>query len=107
MNLADAEAIHAAVSRTAHDALRRDLIEAAARYAGIRVQYFLAAPEERAEIEDARTRAHDALIGACDILSRAMAGSGEMTSWRADLGQDRRRIGDFACLLAAIVGLRA
>ena len=58
-------------------------------------------------MERRRTAAHDRLIDACNILSRQMAKEGEDNSWRADLGEDRRRIGDFACMLHCLLGLRA
>ncbi len=41
------------------------------------------------------------------ILSRAMAKDGEKSDWRAQLGDDRKVIGDFACLVHAILGLRS
>jgi tetratricopeptide (TPR) repeat protein len=44
---------------------------------------------------------------ACNILSRAMNERGKDISWRAQLGQDRREIGDFACYIHCILGLSA
>ena len=54
-----------------------------------------------------RIAAHEALIDACDILSRAMGRSGEDNSWRRLLGDDRREVGDFACFVHCNLGLRA
>lgn len=87
--------------------LARQLVEAAVRYAGRRVEWDLAAPADRAALDAGRTAAHDAFIDACSILSRAMAASGEDNSWRRAIGLERGEIGDFACLLHCVVGLRA
>jgi hypothetical protein len=84
-----------------------DLVEAAIRYARIRVDWLMADNEKRREIDEARTRAHNALITACDILARSMKNAGESGDWRDELGNDRKRIGDFACLLHCILGLSA
>ena len=54
-----------------------------------------------------RTRAHNALIDCCNILSRNMRTAGEDNSWRVALGDDRKAIGDFACLLHCLLGISA
>ena len=92
---------------TQHASLRRDLIRAAVHYAHHRAEWYLAGPEERTDMNQARTAAHNAFIDACNILSRQMAKSGESTDWRGMLGTDRREIGDFACFVALFVGLAA
>jgi hypothetical protein len=38
---------------------------------------------------------------------QAMASAGESNGWRAEIGTDRKEIGDFACLLHAVIGIRA
>ena len=53
------------------------------------------------------TYSDDALIASCDILARNMAHRGENDLWRIQRGQDRKDIGDFACLLHAMLGLAA
>ena len=87
--------------------LRRDLVMAAVRYAGMRVEWALADPDARRAMDPARTAAHDAFIDACNILSRNMAKAGEDNRWRARLSDDRKTIGDFACYLNALLGIRA
>lgn len=87
--------------------LRQDVVELAVRYARIRVDYQLASPESQGELEGARTACHNALISACDILARNMAQHGEDATWRERLGDDRKRIGDFACYLHALLGIAA
>ena len=63
--------------------------------------------EARAELETARSSAHDAFIDACNILSRNMAARGESVEWRQELGDDRKRIDDFACWLTLSLALSA
>jgi len=87
--------------------LRQDLVELAVRYARMRVDYHLATPEAQRQLEHARSACHNALISACDILARNMAQRGEDANWRERLGDDRKRIGDFACYLHAILGIAA
>ncbi len=92
-------------SRLAEQRLR--LFRKAVDYANIRVEWQLADPADRALMDPARTRAHDAFIEICDDMGRSMAGEGEDVSWRDDLGGDRKEIGDFACYLHLILGLVA
>ena len=89
----------------ARDGLKRALFGAAARYAHLRVEWFLADAEGRVAVDATRTKAHDAFIDSCNILSRAMASEGN--SWRRLLGDDRKEIGDFACHVHASLGVRA
>lgn len=107
MDIQAAREILAAIEATSLAELREDLIAKAVRYARIRTDWWRMAPEERRAADAMRTAAHDALIDACNILSRNMAKTGEDNTWRARLGDDRRVIGDFACLLHAILGIRA
>jgi hypothetical protein len=83
------------------------LIKSAIKYAHIRAEWCYLSQEEKNELEDERRIAHDALISNCDILARNMKNAGEDNSWRAVLGNDRKRIGDFACLVHAIYGIQA
>jgi len=86
--------------------LRKRLIGAAVRYAGIRAKWYLESPGGRRGMDAERTRAHDALIDACNILSRNQAKVGEDIAWRESLGSDRKAIGDFACYVHCILGMR-
>ena len=83
------------------------LIDAAIRYAQIRVEWYLTNSEGKKELDEERTRAHNALISNCDVLASNMKKAGEDDSWRNKLGTDRKRIGDFACLVHAIIGIEA
>lgn len=79
----------------------------AVRYARIRTDWALADSEARRDMDSSRTRLHDRLIDAINILSREMARAGEDNGWRGELGNDRKYIGDFACHLHAILGVEA
>jgi hypothetical protein len=89
------------------EALRRDWLRAAAAYAQARAEWSLADRARRAEMDRHRTLLHEAFIAACNALSRQMRAAGRSIEWRADLGDDRRRIGDLACHLHCRLGLDA
>lgn len=96
--------IYEAIRSSGQTRFREQLIEAALCYARIRTDYFLADVAGRAEMEDHRTRAHNALIDCCNIPARAMRNDGEDVTWRSQLTDDRKVIGDFACYLHALLG---
>jgi hypothetical protein len=105
MQFETSRTIYAAIRRSRHAELRKQLVDAAVRYARIRTDYRLTDPTTRADMEDGRTRAHNVLIDACNILARAMQRDGEDIGWRTQLTQDRKIIGDFACHLHALLGI--
>jgi hypothetical protein len=107
MNYQKAQDLLQAVETSALEELRADLLKAAVRYAHMRAEWQLASFEERVTMDASRARAHEALIIACNVLSRNMAAQGENATWRAALGDNRKVIGDFACLVHAILGIRA
>lgn len=93
--------------RTGEVELKNGLILCAVRYARIRTDWHLAVPDERRVLDSARTAAHNALIDAANILSRAMLKAGEDATWRGMLGDDRQEIGDWACHVHAHFGILA
>jgi len=95
------------VEQSSLDSLRRQLLATAVRYARLRVEWQLAGVNERAELDVTRTAAHNALIDACNILSRNMRKHDEDNQWRAQLGDDRKVIGDWACFVHCELGVRA
>lgn len=107
MDILRARRAHDAIEQSSLDQLRADLYSAAVRYARIRADWHLAPPDQRKEMDRARTLAHNVLIDACNVLSRNMMKAGEDNSWRALLGDDRKEIGDFSCYLHAIFGVLA
>jgi hypothetical protein len=107
MNIETARQVYEAIVNTKLEQLKTDLFSAAVRYARIRVDWQFTTPEKRKEMEQTRGSAHNALIDACNILSRNMLKSGEDNAWRSALGDNRKEIGDFACYLHAIFGILA
>lgn len=102
-----AEKIYGGIRSTRLLNLRDDLIDKAIRYARIRTDYAVVDLQSKTSMEDIRRRAHDTLIDACNILSRNMRNTGEDNHWREMLGNDRKVIGDFACLLHCLLGIQA
>ena len=80
-------------------ALRRELFQKALEYARIRAQWMVMSIEQKKEMNQRRTLAHNSFIDACNIMSRNMAKNDEDNSWRAYLGDDVEIIGDFACYI--------
>lgn len=107
MTLTEADAIFTLILESKLSSLADKLIHSAIRYARIRVDWYVLDTPGRVAMDEERTRAHNAFIDACNILSRNMAVEGEDNSWRAKIGSDRKSIGDFACLLHALMGIRA
>lgn len=102
-----ASTLYQQATLTKHRDLMRDLERAAVIYAHHRAMWSFESVEERREMDAARTAAHNAFIDACNILSRAMVRSGEDNSWRTTLGEDRKVIGDFACIIHCLIALSA
>lgn len=81
------------------------LLEKAVRYAHIRAEWNLLNREEKLEKDDSRTAAHDSFIASVNIISRTEGKIG--SDWREQLGNDRKRVGDFACYIALFRSLEA
>ncbi len=107
MDMHTARRAHEAIEGSALEELRTGLYTAAVRYARIRADWHLAPLDQKKEMDRTRTLAHNALIDACNILSRNMMKAGEDNRWRGLLGDDRKEIGDFACYLHALFGVLA
>jgi hypothetical protein len=102
-----AQHIYEQINGTRLHQLKEALLQSAIAYARIRVDWYTASVDARREMDQHRTNVHNAFIDACNILSRNMAKHGEDSSWRALLGNDRKTIGDFACYLHCLLGLKA
>jgi hypothetical protein len=107
MNLHVAQQIFEGIETSQLADFRRDLYQAAKRYAGMRVEWRPTTPDERLQIDAARTRAHDALIDTFNIRSLEQAKRGEDNSWRKALGHDRQAIGDMAAYIILFLALSA
>lgn len=107
MELEKARQLYAVISSSKHQVLVKSLVKTAIRYARIRVDWYLLDLEGKKEMDDERSRAHTAFIDTCDILSRNMMLAGEDNHWRKEIGSDRKTVGDFACMLHAVIGIKA
>ena len=107
MEYGTAANIYKQISETEQKRILNDLVSSAVEYARIRTDWYLSDKERRIELNERRTAAHNTLIDSCNILSREMARNGENISWREILGEERVDIGDFACYLHCIMGIKA
>lgn len=81
-------------------------MDAAGRYVNLRVRWYFSPVDSRKDVDAERSRAHEVIIGAFNILSRAMVQRGEKNDWRRDVGHDRRVPGDVASHILRIVALK-
>jgi hypothetical protein len=72
-------------------------------YVAYRVNWAIWDNETKREKDAARSITHDALIGTFNMIARVQGKEGIDNSWRQRLGEDRRRIGDYACMCCAII----
>jgi hypothetical protein len=63
--------------------------------------------DDPVELDQERTIAHNAFISSCDILAGNMVELNEDASWPKRIGNNRKEIGDFACWIHLIFGLKA
>jgi hypothetical protein len=87
--------------------LRLQVLRTAIRYSSIRAEWHFMTIEQRLAADSQRTVAHDAFIDAVNAISRAMSKTEHGNEWRRLLTDDRKIIGDFACLLVAHLGILA
>ena len=80
-----------------------NLKKRAIRYSGFREEWYLMEQSERMEQDSDRTSAHDAFISAVNMIARYQKGN----SWRAQMTDDRKRIGDFAAYVCLFLCLEA
>jgi len=107
MDYEEAVGIYRAIRNTKASEEFATVEEVAIRYAGARVEYLRAESEQKRWLGPDRAATHNQFISACDILSRRMRELNEDVSWRSVLGNDRRRLGDFACMIHCILGIAA
>ena len=82
-----------------------DLLKEAMEYSNIRNAWEFMSREERMDADAGRTMKHDAFIMAVNVLARLVEKNNVDASWREALGDNRKRIGDFACFVAYITGI--
>ncbi len=82
-----------------------DCLKLAAEYTKIRNDWEMMSREERMDADKGRTLTHDSFITSLNVLSRIAAKEEIDNSWREELGDERKRIGDFACFISYITGI--
>lgn len=80
-----------------------DMLKAACYYANFRAEWEFMERKQKITADKSRTMAHDSFIRALDILVRLIRNSDGDVSWFELLGDNRKRIGDFACFIAFII----
>ena len=108
----EAEALHQQMAEAASEdprlaGLWRDVLRLGVEYAHLRTRWALLSRDERAALDPARSAAHDAFIDSVNNLARNCHAQGRDAAWREALGSERKRLGDFACHLALLLGLAA
>lgn len=82
-----------------------EAIEKMTAYADLRAHWKITPKSERDN--DARTVKHDSVISSLNQLAQVMKELKLDASWREELGDQRKRIGDFACYVSLIYGVFA
>jgi hypothetical protein len=107
MNLHIAQQVFDSIDASELADFKHDLYRVARRYAEMRVEWRLAMSGERLQMDEARTRTHEARINTFNILSREQAKRGEDNARRKTLGQDRKTLGDMAAYIVLFLALSA
>lgn len=87
--------------------LFKNVFAAAVKYSQSRAGWPLWDREKRMEEDSARTSRHNQVIDSINILARYLKAQGKAAAWHDVLGDDRKRIGDFACYLVFVGSLNA
>lgn len=87
------------------EAVWNQALQCMTAYADLRAHWKITPKPERDN--DRRTVIHDSVIYSLNQLSIYMGYKHLDNSWRVDLGDQRKRIGDFACYVSLIYGLFA
>ncbi len=82
-----------------------DCMKSAMEYSHVRNEWEFMSREEKIVADGGRTVRHTGFIITVDVLARIAESEGVDNSWRKELGDDRKRIGDFACYIAYITGI--
>lgn len=97
--------VYSSVLNCGNEDLIKGLYRSAINYHHYRAIWQIWSLNERNQNDEARTRAHNVFIDNCNIISRYMLKKGLDNSWRQELGEDRKIIGDFACYIAYRISL--
>jgi len=96
------------IAKCEHEAKKElwdDFIIRCVKYTKIRCDWEYMNYQDRIDSDPGRTSTHDTVIDAVNVLARLATKEGIDTKWREDLGDNRKRIGDFACFVTYITGI--
>lgn len=82
-----------------------NFLKNAAHYANIRNRWEWMSIEEKRAEDRVRTGIHGEFITSVNMLARMAEKEGIDASWLEELGEERKRIGDFACFVTYITGI--
>ena len=112
LKIEDAQSIYKrmtdAIAKCEHEAKKElwdDFVQRCFNYTLVRCKWEFMDYQERIDADPSRTRMHDTVIDSIEILARLASKEGMDTSWREDLGNERKRLGDFACFVTYITGI--
>ncbi|MBR6148728.1 MAG: hypothetical protein IKQ44_10310 [Lachnospiraceae bacterium] len=97
-----------AIAKCEHEAKKElwdDFVQRCFKYTLVRCKWEFMDYQERIDADPGRTRMHDTVIDSIEILARLAKKEGMDTTWRDDLGNERKRLGDFACFVTYITGI--
>lgn len=97
-----------AIAKCEHEAKKElwdDFVQRCFKYTLVRCKWEFMDYQERIDADPSRTRMHDTVIDSIEILARLAKKEGMDISWRDDLGNERKRLGDFACFVTYITGI--
>ena len=111
MDMRTAQRIYESLTKEKRDpdftALLEQFLKDAVQYAHIRAEWYFKSRKKKIHADQARTAAHNSFISSCNILARYMKNNNLESTWREEIGEDRKVIGDFACYLHCLLGLRS
>ncbi len=82
-----------------------ECLKKAAEYTKIRNDWEFMSREEKADDDGRRSLVHNSFITSINVLSRIAGNEGIDNTWREKLGDDRKKIGDFACFISYMTGV--
>lgn len=115
LSFQEAETIHrqmvSQIDDSRSEELYRQCLQAGKDYIAVRCQWAFQTKDQRKQVNDTRTKKHNAVIRSLDALAQYNRQQGKETEWRKALGYEengkgfRKRIGDMGCYLAFVLSL--
>jgi hypothetical protein len=89
-----------------------DFLDSCVSYSEMRSRWLLLSREEQRRVDAVRTSKHNAVLLSLTILERLCIKKGLPITWRdligrSEIGEERKRQGDFACYVAFVLSINA